>query len=294
MKKIAALFLLLALFVGCCPAPSQKVVVDERQADPAKFWQDGYALQTTAKTPAAGADSISALVDGKWQNFELVEFPQDFIDWNKARRIETIEVIKAMMSGGGMGKGPELAGPHNGIVATEGFRREDASFSLNNAVKGMGFLPREDKIKGIIELVESTMDAPMPEKLQTLVSFYEGVDTIFAMDRQVSLELYATPDFMTQSFMNQMENPISTIVFLDMPSYKLKTIVRLLDPNDPNLTDYEKDAVKYINLIHSYFHGNFSKDFIAAVYYVNQVYDNSPMGGNPETGMGRRVVPAFP
>ncbi len=260
--------------------------------DGSEFWKDGYAVQTTVKAEKDG--KISAQVDGEWQDFDLVDFPEAFMEWNKARRIETIEVIEEMMSGQGMGKGPELAGPHNGIVATVGYRRDDAAFSLNNAVKGMGFLPRKDKIKAIIKLVEDTDDDPMPKKLEILKTFYAGADTIFAMDRQVSLELYATPKFQTQSFLNQMANPISTIVFLDMPSYKLKTIVRLLDPNDPKLTDYEKDVVKYINLIHSYFHGEFSKEFIAAIYYVNQVYDNSPMGGDPNTGMGRRVVPAFP
>jgi hypothetical protein len=45
--------------------------------------------------------------------------------------------------------------------------------------------------------------------------------------------------------------------------------------------------VEYTNLIHSYFHGEFSKDFIGLVCYVIEVFDNSP--GKKEA-MGRRVV----
>jgi hypothetical protein len=125
-------------------------------------------------------------------------------------------------------------------------------------------------------LLTKTADAPMPAKLDVLEGMYKDANNIFDLDRQVSLELYAEPKFLTQSYTNQMINPVSAIVFLDIPSYKLKTIARLLDPNDPNLTDYEKKVVKYINMIHSYFHGAFDKDFIAVIYYVVEIYDNSP------------------
>jgi hypothetical protein len=84
-------------------------------------------------------------------------------------------------------------------------------------------------------LLDATIDNPMPEKLDILVGFYENLEENFDLDKQVSLELYSNPEFMTQSFLNQVYNPISTIVFLDIPSYKVKTVVRLLDPNNPDL-----------------------------------------------------------
>ena len=99
---------------------------------------------------------------------------------------------------------------------------------------------------------------------------------------------------MTQSFLNQVYNPISTIVFLDIPSYKLKTVVRLLDPKDPDLNDYEKKVVLWINKIHDYFHGPFTVDFMGVVYHTVEVFDNSPRGQNPDTGMGRRIMPLMP
>ncbi|MBN2460436.1 MAG: hypothetical protein JXB60_02420 [Candidatus Cloacimonetes bacterium] len=270
--------------VGC--------VGEKPQADPALFWKEGkYCVQTTALTQEEGSRTVRARMDGKWHDYELVEFTEEFMEWNLARRKETIELFRAMMRGEETGEGPDLAGPHNGIVATYGFQREDSQFKLNNAVKGMGFLPRREVIAGIITMLEENMDAPMPVRLEKLAYLYEKADSIFARDKQISLELYSQPEFMTQSFLNQMVNPVATIVFLDIPSYKLKTVVRLLHPEDPDLTAYERDVVKYINLIHGFFHGPFSKNFIAVIYYTVEIFDNSPMGSDPETGMGRRVAP---
>ncbi|MBC8527610.1 MAG: hypothetical protein H8D22_12290 [Candidatus Cloacimonetes bacterium] len=285
MKKQICLSLACSIiFLLSCAEQSKTI---QKIYSPANFWKDGYFHQTNVFTPAPEDSIIKAKLDGKWQEFSLQKFPEKFMEWNISKRLETIGIIEEMMASKGKpSKGPELAGPHNGIVASYGFRRKDSKFKLNNAVKGMGFLPKKEKIREIIKLLEETIDAPFPEKLKNLIHFYENVDSLFDVDKLVSLELYSTPEFETQTFLNQMTNPISTIVFLDIPSYKLKTIVRLLHPDDPNLTEYEKDVVKYINLIHSYFHGKFPRDYIAVIYYVVEIYDNSP--GRMDA-MGRRI-----
>lgn len=268
MRQIILTFILVScgfLFAKGVKLPSQ----------PEDFFTDGYCRQIVAKTCQTGAKSVRAYVDGKWQNYPLAHFPSAFMEWNIERRLEYLDIIRKMMNGD-TEQGPELAGPHNGMVATYGYAGQGSKFKLNNAVKGMGFLPKASKIDSVLAVLNKTIDSPMPEKLNVLESMYKDADNLFDMDRQVSLELYAEPKFLTQTFTNQMIYPVSTIVFLDIPSYKLKTIARLLDPNDPSLTDYEKKTVEYINLIHSYFHGAFDKKFIAVIYYVCEVYDNSP------------------
>lgn len=277
MKKALALTYFLFLLV--CLYPNQN------------FWINNCAKQTTVKQPETKVQTIEAKVEDNWQTFKIVMLPQKFIDWNFSNRKEMLKVFKDMIKGEASGTNIKLSGPHNGIVATYGYKRDDASFSLNNAVKGMGFLPKENKIKEVIDRLEKTIDSPMIEKLNILEELYDNSLEIFCKDKQVSLELYSNQESMTQTFLNQMSNPISTIVFLDMTSFKLKTIVRILDPNDLELSEYDKDTVRYVNLVHSYFHGNFSQKFITVVYYVNQVYDNSPRGKNPETGMGKLIVP---
>lgn len=249
---------------------------------PSDFWhRDGYFHQDAVRTPSPDEQIIRAKLEGKWQEFTLQNLPEEFMEWNTQRRIETLDRFRQMAP-------PELAGPHNGIVASYGAKRFDTQFALNNAVKGMGFLPKPEMLPEVIAMLDSTKDAPFQEKLDNLQYLYENAEEIFYLDKQVSLELYSTPEFETQTFLNQMTNPISTIVFLDIPSYKLKTIVRLLHPDDPMLTEYEKNVVRYVNDVHSYFHGEFPIDYITVIYYVVEVYDNSP---GRQDAMGQRMAP---
>lgn len=259
------------------------------QPDKSTFWTDGYCTQISFKPLEEDSESIEFKLDGKWQKSKLVSFPEEFIEWNKRNRLQQLQNF----IDGHHGR-PRLAGPHNGIVATYGYKRDDSAFSLNNAVKGMGFIPKAEKLDEFIALLDSTADSPMPEKLKILQNLYTNLEENFDMTKQGSLELYSQPEYMTQSFLNQVYNPASTVVFLDVPSFKLKTAARLIAPNDPDINDYEKKIVTWINKIHGYFHGHFSKDFMAVVYCTLQVYDNSPRGEDPETGTGRLLVPEFP
>ena len=241
------------------------------------YFTAGVAIQKTAKTPTPYASTISAKVDGKWQNFPLVEFPQSYWDWNRDGRKEYLDIFREMLA-----KGPEatrqpgLSGPHNGIIATYGVKRNDSAFKLNNAIKGMGFLPKAERLAEVIEKLRSTIDEPLGTKIEILDSLYTSAESVFAADRLISLELYSEPGYLTQTFINQMVNPACVIVWMDIPTFKVKSIVRLLDPKDPKLTDYEKLCVDYVNLMHSYFHGAFPRDYIASVYFVTEIYDSSP------------------
>ena len=245
--------------------------------NPAKFWTGEFCQQQTVKVPATEATGIEAKVDGKWESFNLVNFPPAFWEWNRGRRLEYLDIFREMLEKGPeASRQPELSGPHNGMVATYGAAREDSRFKLNNAVKGMGFLPKAEKLPELIKLLTDTMDKPLDEKLDILDSLYQNAEEIFAPDRLVSLELYSEPGFTTQTFLNQMVNPACVTVFLDIPTYKLKQIARLIHPLDPNLSAYEKQSCKYINLMHSYFHGQFPRDYIGVIYYTTEIYDSSP------------------
>lgn len=246
-----------------------------------QLWDGDHFVQKTVDASRLDENIIRAKVEGKWQEYTLIDFPDIFTTWNFKRRIETIEGIAS-------GNMPGLDGPHNAIVATYGYRREDSKFRVNNAIKGCGFLPRKDKIREIIQLLKDTNEEHFMKKLDILIGLYEGADSIFDMNKQVSLELYAVPERGTQTFLNQMTDPTSVMVFMDIPTFKLKTIAYLLHPQNPDLTDYEKDVVEYINLVHSYFHGEFSQDFIAVIYNVIEVYNSSP--GN-KNGRGTLIVP---
>lgn len=247
-----------------------------------KFWKGKFFRQETVDASKVLKENIvRAKVEDEWQEFKLIELPDKFMRWNVERRLEMIKNLKE-------GKPPGLAGPHNAMVASYGDKRDDTRFRINNAVKGMGFLPRREKLDEIINLLKDTINKPMKEKLEILENLYKKADEIFDKTKQISLELYASPDFETHTFINEMINPAVSIVFLDIPSFEIKAIAHLLCPDDPKLSDYEKKVVEYANLVHDYFHGPFDKKFTAVIYYVIEVFDNSP---GRKDAMGRRISP---
>lgn len=246
-----------------------------------ELWEGEYFVQKNILTARWEEGILRARVNSRWQDFKTIELPEEFLFWSFERRLETLENI-------GSGVMPSLAGPHNGIIATRGYQRQDSSFDLNNAIKGCGFLPRKERLKEIINLLKDTYDDHFMEKLQVLQNLYNEADEVFDRSKQISLELYAVPERGTQTFLNQMADPTSVIVFMDYPTYKLKTLAYLLHPENPYLTDYEKDIVEYTNLIHSYFHGDFDREFIAVVYNVIEVYNSTP---GSKAGRGTKIVP---
>uniref|UniRef100_A0A7C4UFU6 Uncharacterized protein n=1 Tax=candidate division WOR-3 bacterium TaxID=2052148 RepID=A0A7C4UFU6_UNCW3 len=232
------------------------------------FWKGNSFKQRTVDLSEINRDIIKARIDGRWREYKIIELPDEFMKWNIERRLETLENIKK-------GIPPDFAGPHSGMVASYGERRKDSLFTLNNAVKGIGFVPKKEFIKDMIKYMEETYESKMDVKLEFLKKIYNEPEKL-NKKIQSSLELYTTEDFETHTFLNLMKNPVATIVFLDIPSYEIRTIARVIHPDDKSVDDYERDCVRYTNLIHSYFHGKFEKDFIGLLFYVIEVFDNSP------------------
>jgi len=246
----------------------------------ATYWIGGrYFIQDTVDTSDL-PERIWARIDGHWHVYPVRQLPNDFVTWSIQKRIERLNKILA-------GEMPShYDGPHSAAVATYSrFARGDSEFQVNNAVKGMGFIPKQERISEVTEHLRSTLGLSMYEKVQILIDNYSDRD-LWDTSKHGSLELYTSRSFETHTFTNQMRNPISTVVFLDSTSYELRTVARLIHPNDPTLCEDERAIAEYINLVHAYFHGG-PTDHIATVYYVIEVFDNSPGQSRP----GSRVVP---
>jgi len=250
------------------------------QDDEPNYWIGSrYFIQDTVEMGDL-PERIWARINGSWHVYPSRELPQQFVTWNLSSRIEMLE---DMLSGQ---MNMSYDGPHNAAVATVSrFGRGDSDFLINNAYKGMGMVPKPDRIDEIIDLLKTTQGHSMSARLQILIGNYSD-ETIWDRTKQGSLELYSSAAFETHSFKNQMRNPISTVVFLDSISYELRTIARLIHPSDPTLTPDETKMVDYINTVHNYFHGG-TYTSIVAVYYVIEVFDNSP----GTSRAGSRVVP---
>lgn len=256
---------------------------EQKRPDISKFWKDGkYCRQDNIDLKKIGEGIIRAKGESKWQDFTIQHLSSSFMEWNLRERIKSLEGIKKREM-------PSFAGPHSGMVASHGFNRGDSRITINNAVKGMGFLPKADAIGMLLDELKSTADSSMEYKLDWLMNLYGQRKGLLDDTKQVSLELYAKPDFVTHTFLNQMADPAVSIVFLDIPSYEIRAITQLIDPNDPDLTAYQNQIVEYVNGIHDYFHGAAPRKSIVAVYHVIEIFDNSP-----GKARGKRVVPPLP
>ncbi len=272
MKKYLILTIITAVIV---------IFAEDISYSPIKWDNNEYFTNQNIRQ---NKDTIIIFSECKWDTMFTVDLPDAFIEWSVSTRNETFNNIRA-------GKPPRLAGAHNGIVASYGLARGDSHFKINNAVKGMGFCPREEYIDEIIKILEQTKDSKDFElKLKTLETLYDNAKKYFSTNKLLSLELYSEPQFQTGTFINQFINPKVSIVFLDMPSYEVKAAAEMLHPKNPELTDYKRKIVHYSNLIHSYFHGDFDKVFIAVIYHTIEVFDNSPGKG----GKGMRMMPLLP
>ena len=277
MKRTAKNVLWVILFLPVFLVSCSKVNEQNIHRGEINYWKGDTFIQPNTDMSRYGSGTIKARVDGKWQEFEIRKLPDGFMEWKRSSSLKGLETMKK-------GEMPSLSGHHFGAVATYGSQRLDAEFSINNAFKGIGLVPRKQKIKEVIEKLESTRDLPFKDKIDVLKGLKEDEDL---MDRTklCSLELYTTRDFETHTFLNIMANPSVSIVFLDIPSYEVRAICRLVHTRDETASEEEKDILKYVNMVHDYFHGKSPRESIVMIFHVIQVFDNSPRA------KGRRVTP---
>ena len=275
--KVTGLAIPLVAFLGKVP----QALAGRWEHGSKNHWHQGIFVQDNVNMSKIDQGIIGARINDRWEDYRVTELDEAFMKWNINGRLKFLEKIAQ----GGM---PSLAGPHCAAVATRGGGRRDSGFTLNNAVKGVGFAPQKEKIGELTDRLKSTMDANMKEKLEILQDNYRHPE-LWDRTKQVSLELYVRPDFETHTFLNIMADPVANIVFLDMPSYELRTIARIVHPQDPNIAEEEKALLEYSNLVHDYFHGGSGKRYSLLVFHIIEQFDNSP-----GSGKGMRVQPALP
>lgn len=249
-----------------------------------EFWAEGSFHQTKVDASQEASGIIRAYLDGRWDEFRTIELPQQFMDWNLSARLDVLENISLMFSGEG-GSPPSLAGPHNAAMATWGAERADSRLEINNAFKGMGLCPRREVIKDLLEEMENLLSGGMSPRLDYLINLYSDAGK-FDLTKMISLELYSTPEFETHTFLNLMERPTTSLVFLDSKSYEVRGIGQLIAPNDSEASEYALDIVKYTNMAHTLFHGEFPRIFPGILVHITAVFDNTP-----GTGRGVRIAP---
>jgi hypothetical protein len=260
--------------------------------NPSSWWdQEGFVIHKTVDAKRIGKGIIRAFIDGLWREFKVIELPERFVTWSLKTRLAR---LGRMLRFGGLDP-RDLAGSHNACVATYGGPSRDSSVSLNTAYKGMGFTIHEDKIDEITQKINeeririerdtgSSSSRQIHDKVRYLAEFYSD-SSIFDRTKQVSLELFTSPEFHTHTFLNMMANPIASASFLAFPTFEIRAIPQLLHPRDPGLSKYEKDLIAYTNEIHDFIHSGHGKR-ITCVYHVIELFDDTPN----EMSKGKRIA----
>jgi hypothetical protein len=268
------------------------------------YWkEDGkYFVQDNVDASKVDEGIIRARVDGQWRSYVIRELDDEFFDFNVGMRNRMLEVMTGSKSYSLYNDG------HNAAVGSYGGNRGDSRFSLNVAFKGMGWVPVPSKIEERTKKLADNYTNTRMEKMKILATGYAD-KSMWERRLQISLELYTRINNETHTFLNQMINPVASICFCGewydtkvMPpkyhnlSYELRAIARLIHPNDPGLTDYEKKVVKYINFAHDFFHGGpdpykLIVHNIGVIYWLVEEFDNSPFGQSKTSG-GQKRVPA--
>lgn len=248
------------------------------------YWNDaGYFVHANVDASDWEQGVVKARTDGVWKEYYVRHLDDGFLNWNFGARINVLTDPMGMMC---------LDGPHSAALATYGANRGDSNFSINVAFKGFGFVPHADYIDEAIDTVMSNWSASLTAKADILLDFY-GTRNMWDTRMLGSLELYTTPIFETHSFLNQMANPQVAVCWLAIPgSYEVRAIPRLIHPYDPDVPEDDWKRVRWINMIHDFYHGGdypVSPNYIAVLYYVVEEFDNTPRPGP----MGIRRVPAL-
>jgi len=282
--------------LSACRAESEheRAVEKEGTPSPGDWWEAGRYVDHRAVNSSRCTEGIvRAHVDGRWTDFNIQTLPPRFVEWNFRKRMEGLDKLARV------GFDPEdLDGPHNGCVATYGGWKRDSVTSLNTAYKGMGFVPKPERLEETLaELSDASkklngsfsngMDS-MLERVAYLRVLYGDRDR-FDLTKQVSLELFASPTFATHTFLNMMANPIASISFLAFPTFEIRAIPELLHPGNPKLDVYRKNIIAYVNGIHDFAHGGGvgEESRMTCVYHVLEVFNDSPGGRG---GSGTRMV----
>ncbi|MFH1422328.1 MAG: PDZ domain-containing protein [Planctomycetota bacterium] len=282
-------YLLLLIFIVLASCNTVANNVESKQVFPIEkpsFWTDDYFVQKTVDTSKIDSGVIRAFVDGKWQDYELCSLPKGFVEWRMRAWKELHE------TGDFLG----YLRAHCGCVASYGCLRSDTRLHINNAAKGLDFLPRPDKMDELNKSLGALIEDKAGRR-KALEKYYGEFGEYMDATRLVSIELFTDSRFETHTFINQMTNPACSVTYVDFPSYELKVIAQLLHPKNPNLTEYEKQVIRYCNISHSAQHGP-RDDMPAVVYYIVEIFDNSPrqqfpgsrIGPKPFFGIGTEPV----
>lgn len=292
-------------------------------------WQtndDGYQyyVQDNILTNWLDDGYVLARIDGWWWIYKTAEYEDEFYAWWFEEKMWYYGQLIAYFNDEVEEYNIPNGGHHHPMLATYGkkwFNRGDSLFHLNNTPKGYTLLPKKEYIRGIIDELNALYDDPNADIPVDIFQFridkYKQ-EELWDKNKFATLEVYTGHPFdeedwdlgfkETHTFQNVMENPMGTLTYMSLynttgeqtyfygeeghtPTFEFRGVCWMIDPHNPNLTQYERDVSDYLNQAFSKYHG-MRDDFIANIFIMSEEFNNSPTD-SATFGLGKRVVPPY-
>lgn len=286
---------------------------------------DGYEyfVQDNIKTSWLDDGYLAAKLDNRWWIYPTAAYEEEFHAWWLQEKMYYYDELEKAIQEGRDRVVPN-GGHHHPMLATYGgkyLNRGDSAFHLNVTPKGYALLPKaayiRQMIKDVDEIYATSTNLPADvfnyrrEKLKQA--------ELWDANKFATLEIYSghpidDKDPMklsfkeTHTFQNLMANPMATLTFMSIynttgeqtyffgeegqtPTFEFRGFCWLISPYNPDLTQYERDVLEYLNQAFSKYHG-LRSDFIANIFVICEEFNNSPTDSD-KYGLGKRVVPAL-
>ena len=312
------------------PLKSKWAYAQEPQEKKAKAnWKtndDGYQyfVQDNILTNWLDDGYILARVDGWWWIYNINEYEDDFHAWWLEEKMWYYDQLLDYFTGETEDYNVPNGGHHHPMLATYGkkwFNRGDSLFHLNNTPKGYTLLPKGEYLRDLIDELNALYDDPNAKIPEDIFQFRKdkfAQEELWDKSKFATIEIYSGHPFdeddwdlgfkETHTFQNVLENPMGTLTYMSLyrttgeqtyfngdedetPTFEFRGICWMIDPHNPNITQYEKDAADYINQAFSKYHG-LRDDYIINLFVMTEEFNNSPTD-RADYGLGKRVVPPF-
>jgi hypothetical protein len=301
---------------------------DSSRSKASTLWKkrsDGYEyfVQDNIKTDWIDKGYLLAKFDNTWWVYQTAQYEEEFHTWWLDEKMFYYDALEQAINEG-RGRDVPNGGHHHPMLATYGnkyLNRGDSAFHLNVTPKGYSLLPRPQYIRQMIDEVNEIY-ATSTNLLHDVFNYrrqkYQQKD-LWDNNKFATLEVYTGHPIddkdpwklsfkETHTFQNLMVNPMATLTYMAVynttgkqsyffgeegqtPTFEFRGFCWLISPYNPNLTQYEKDVLEYLNQAFSKYHG-LRSDFIANIFVVCEEFNNSPTDSDTY-GLGKRVVPAF-
>ncbi|MCK5513865.1 MAG: hypothetical protein KAJ00_05160, partial [Deltaproteobacteria bacterium] len=182
-------------------------------------------------------------------------------------------------------------------------------------------LPKGEYLRDLIDELNALYDDPNAKIPEDIFQFRKdkfAQEELWDKNKFATIEIYSGHPFdeddwdlgfkETHTFQNVLENPMGTLTYMSLyrttgeqtyfngdedetPTFEFRGICWMIDPHNPNITQYEKDAADYINQAFSKYHG-LRDDYIINLFVMTEEFNNSPTD-RADYGLGKRVVPPF-